>query len=180
MLLPGKLKLGRGSECDIRLDNFRVSRVHAVLSVSESALQIQDCESSNGVWINGRRVEDTASLRPGDRVSIGGVEARILRGDSLHPGFADATTRPMSMIPIAAIAPDSEVPPSPLEVLSPREREVLSLFAAGFDQREIAAHLDLSVKTIETYRARIGDKIGIRSRAEMVRLALDAGLLRPG
>ena len=45
---------------------------------------------------------------------------------------------------------------------------------------QIADRLDVSVKTIETYRARIGDKLGLRSRPELTRFALETGLLGPG
>jgi DNA-binding NarL/FixJ family response regulator len=65
----------------------------------------------------------------------------------------------------------------PIGALSPREREVLELVALGHTNQEIAKRLFLSVKTIETYRARLGTKLGLRSRAELVRYALEAGLL---
>jgi DNA-binding NarL/FixJ family response regulator len=64
--------------------------------------------------------------------------------------------------------------------LSAREREVFTLLAQGHTNQEIADTLFLSVKTIETYRARITDKLGLRTRAELVRYALEAGLLGPG
>jgi DNA-binding NarL/FixJ family response regulator len=63
-------------------------------------------------------------------------------------------------------------------VLSPREQQVLELLVHGHTNREIAARLSLSVKTIETHRARLTDKLGLRNRAELVRLALDLGLLK--
>jgi DNA-binding NarL/FixJ family response regulator len=62
--------------------------------------------------------------------------------------------------------------------LSPRERQVLALLAHGHTNREIAAHLTLSVKTIETHRARLSDKLGLHNRADLVRLALELGLLK--
>jgi DNA-binding NarL/FixJ family response regulator len=63
--------------------------------------------------------------------------------------------------------------------LSAREREVFTLFAQGHTNQEIAGKLFLSVKTIETYRARIADKLGLRTRADLVRYALEVGLLGP-
>jgi two-component system response regulator NreC len=60
--------------------------------------------------------------------------------------------------------------------LSQRERQVLGLLARGHTNQETAEQLFLSVKTIETYRARIVDKLGIRSRAELVRYAIDTNL----
>jgi DNA-binding NarL/FixJ family response regulator len=63
--------------------------------------------------------------------------------------------------------------------LSRREREVLSLLAQGHTNQEIAQRLDVSVKTVETYRARISNKFGLRSRADLVRFAIETGLLGP-
>jgi DNA-binding NarL/FixJ family response regulator len=63
--------------------------------------------------------------------------------------------------------------------LSQREREVLALLAQGHTNQEIADRLYLSVKTIETYRSRITEKLGLRTRAELVRYALGVGLLGP-
>ena len=62
--------------------------------------------------------------------------------------------------------------------LSDREREVLRLVARGFSNKEIAAKLVVSVKTVETYRARIGQKLGLLSRAAMVQFALQQGWLQ--
>lgn len=62
-------------------------------------------------------------------------------------------------------------------MLSDREREVLCLVARGYTNKEVAEQLHISVKSVETYRARVADKLELRSRAEFVRYALDAGLL---
>jgi two-component system response regulator NreC len=67
-------------------------------------------------------------------------------------------------------------PTTPTALLSQREREVLELVAQGFTNQQIADHLGLSVKTVETYRARLVEKLGLQSRAELVRYALDSGL----
>jgi len=68
-------------------------------------------------------------------------------------------------------------PGSALEVLSAREREVVTLLAQGFTNQEAADRLFLSVKTVETYRARLMSKLGLASRADLVRYALETGLL---
>lgn len=62
--------------------------------------------------------------------------------------------------------------------LSDREKEVLRLIALGYSNKEIAAQLDLSAKTIETYKARLIEKLGLSSRAELVRYALNQGWLQ--
>ena len=69
-------------------------------------------------------------------------------------------------------------PPRPTApALSPRERQVLELLAHGHTNREVADRLSLSVKTVETHRARLSDKLGLHTRADLVRLAIDLGLL---
>lgn len=64
-----------------------------------------------------------------------------------------------------------------LKHLSERENEVLRLLARGYTNQQIADILLLSVKTIETYRARLMEKLGLRTRAELVRYALQRGLM---
>jgi two-component system response regulator NreC len=61
--------------------------------------------------------------------------------------------------------------------LSEREREVLQLLALGHTNQEIATQLYISVRTAETHRAHIMQKLGLTSRAELVRYALDQGLI---
>ena len=62
--------------------------------------------------------------------------------------------------------------------LSEREEEVLRLTAEGYSNTEIGAQLYLSPKTVDTYRQRIMEKLGLHHRAELVRYALETGLLR--
>jgi len=62
---------------------------------------------------------------------------------------------------------------SPVDKLSDRELEVLQLFGRGFGTREIANELHLSIKTIETHRAHIKEKLGFKDGGEMVRFAID-------
>lgn len=67
------------------------------------------------------------------------------------------------------------------QTLSRREREVLELLAHGLTHQEVADRLFLSVKTVETYRARVRTKMGLHTRADFVRYGVENGLLhRPG
>lgn len=61
--------------------------------------------------------------------------------------------------------------------LSPREAEVLQLLAQGHTNQEVANLLMVSVKTIETHRQRLKDKLGLKSRADLFRFAVECGLL---
>lgn len=71
----------------------------------------------------------------------------------------------------------SRRPSAVAQRLSGRERQVLELFARGYTHRQIADTLGLRAKTVETYRSRLGDKFGVRSRAELVDNARRMGLL---
>src|ERR687883_15650 len=67
----------------------------------------------------------------------------------------------------------------PREPLSPREQEVLKLIAEAHTNREIGAILHLSEKTVESHRANILRKLGMRDRVELVRYAIRRGLVEP-
>jgi len=68
----------------------------------------------------------------------------------------------------------------PLHGLSEREREVLKLSAEGYGSGEIGKKLFLSPKTVDTYRSRLMQKLGLTHRAELVRFALETGVLKAG
>ena len=76
------------------------------------------------------------------------------------------------------LTPHGKVPRTTPDVtLTPREDEVLRLIAWGYSNKEIAARLDLSVKTIETHKAHAMQKLGLGNRIEVVRYALLKGWL---
>ncbi len=70
-----------------------------------------------------------------------------------------------------------QAPSDSYESLSEREQQVLRLVALGYTNKQIASRLYLSVKTVETYRARVMDKLHLKSRAALVRYSLQKGLL---
>jgi DNA-binding NarL/FixJ family response regulator len=76
---------------------------------------------------------------------------------------------------LAGVEPDLES--SGMELLSEREREVLRLLALGHTNQEIAKLLAISVRTVETHRAHLVHKLGLKTRAEIVRFALATGQL---
>jgi DNA-binding NarL/FixJ family response regulator len=82
--------------------------------------------------------------------------------------------------PMVADAVNTDAPPGKedrLARLSTREREVLQLLAEGRTGTEIAKRLSLSPKTVETYRARLVEKLGIRDVAGLVRFAIQRGII---
>ncbi|MXX35220.1 MAG: response regulator transcription factor [Gemmatimonadetes bacterium] len=104
-----------------------------------------------------------------DTELLGAIEA-LLRGHSYLPRRAAALLRRKRSAPASS---DPGV-----EALSPRERSVVTLYARGFTAGEMAREVYLSPKTVEGYLARAKKKLGLKNRREIVRFALEAGLLR--
>ena len=105
-------------------------------------------------------------MKQGDPAEIVPAIRRILAGDLyLSPALADELVRR------AVEGPDESRPAA--EQLSDREAEVVRLIGGGLSTREIAAELNLSVKTIERYRANVKRKLNLRSGAELARFAYD-------
>lgn len=64
-----------------------------------------------------------------------------------------------------------------LDILTPREREVLQLIVRGFSNRQIAEQLHISIKTVETHRGNMMSKLDVHDRASLVKFAIDNGLV---
>ena len=65
------LTIGRSREADIPLLDDKVSRAHCGIRLSDGEFYLKALKSRNGVFVNGQRVDDTAKLKPGDRIQIG-------------------------------------------------------------------------------------------------------------
>ncbi|HEY1969038.1 MAG TPA: response regulator transcription factor [Pseudonocardia sp.] len=87
----------------------------------------------------------------------------------VHPALGAALLEKNS----ASEAPEE----SRVSGLSEREAEILRLLALGYTNPEMADMMHLSVRTVETYRYRLQQKVGLRSRAELARLARESGLV---
>lgn len=96
-------------------------------------------------------------------------------GIYLHPRHAQALAEPQPSSAPPPVPPDSH--PEAHALLSEREIQVLRLMALGNRNGEIAETLHISVKTVETYKARIMQKLELSSRTALVRKALEWGLL---
>ncbi len=77
------LFVGRDSDCDVVLTGSRrVSRKHCCLAHVNDQLIVRDLGSMNGIWINGKRVERTGSLKLGDELAIGDIRFRLVEGEA--------------------------------------------------------------------------------------------------
>lgn len=118
---------------------------------------------------SGFLVKDT---EPADLVRAVRVAAR---GDAL---LSPTVTR--RLLARVAQATRDVAPPAALADLTPREREVLVEVARGLSNDEIARTLYLSESTVKTHVSRVLTKLGARDRAQLVVVAYEAGLVRPG
>jgi DNA-binding CsgD family transcriptional regulator len=179
-----ELLIGRASDCVLQLKGGLVSRHHARLSFDASGLTIEDLQSRNGVTVNGARITRSAMLGHGDVIGIGlrsilvfdaGMRDRPEHLSTLPPAAEQSA---LGLVEVESSAADSPTLRVCLTDLSPRERTVLELTVRGFTHKEMAQRLFVSVKTVETYRARLAEKLGCQSRAELVTYAIAAGILR--
>jgi two-component system response regulator NreC len=94
----------------------------------------------------------------------------VWRGDPyVHPAMTHVLLKELHPSPVAHGAP--------VEPLTPREIEVLRLIAQGYTNRQIAVALSISVRTVESHRANLMAKLNLSSRVELVRYAMEHGLL---
>lgn len=157
--------IGRSLDNDVVLDAERtVSRHHARFDLGDGGWIVRDLGSQNGTYVNGEAAttDDARAVGPGDIVGLGNVTVRLIDAAAGDSGTV--------------------VDPSGLDLhqlvtsLSTREREVLSLLAAGRTDDQIASELYISVKTVRSHLDRVRDKSGVRRRAELTRLAIRLGL----
>jgi DNA-binding NarL/FixJ family response regulator len=105
-----------------------------------------------------------------------GALVSAIRAVARGRATVEVSTRAALLHPLAPI-PDKPRDDAELASLSLRERQVLERVAQGYTNREVSAELGLSVKSVETYRARSMAKLGLATRAELVRFALERGIL---
>lgn len=75
--------VGRGEQCDLRLDHKSVSKMHCVIVKTDGLLLLRDLGSTNGTRVNGQRVR-RAALLPNDQIAIAGLKFKVLFGATLQ------------------------------------------------------------------------------------------------
>ncbi len=159
-LEPGPNRIGREASLELCLDEEGVSRRHAEIFVDEyEVVTLTDLDSTNGTFVNDGPITRTA-LREGDRIRVGEVELRfgLRTAEELRQKSALVTPFP---------TPDSP--------LTKREREVARLVAEGYSNDGVAAHLDISSRTVGKHLSNVYQKLRIHTRAELTRWVLTAG-----
>src|SRR4051794_30648789 len=88
-LTNGVTTLGRHNDCQIRIKSSQVSRRHCELVEKKGTLLVKDLGSSNGTYVNGKRVRGEQALKPGDELTLGQVKLRVAKvGEAPPPRVA--------------------------------------------------------------------------------------------
>jgi predicted component of type VI protein secretion system len=98
------LLVGRHEECDIQLNSRKVSRKHCIIAQVGEMLVVRDLGSTNGIRVNGVRVED-GTLRTGDELTIGNFHYRV-QVEERHDAPPAVVPRPAAPAPKAAMSED--------------------------------------------------------------------------
>jgi two-component system, NarL family, response regulator NreC len=126
--------------------------------------------------------DDPAFLRS---VLAAGAHGYLLKR-SAYSAFAEAVHAVLrgSLFVDRSLRLDITIPPhSParaVDALTPRERDVLKLLARGLTYSDVGRKLSIGARTVETHRRKVVDKLGLESRADLLRVALESGLLTLG
>jgi pSer/pThr/pTyr-binding forkhead associated (FHA) protein len=94
-LVKDLILVGRGEDCDLRLDHKSVSKQHCVLVRTEGLVLVRDLGSTNGTRVNGQRVR-RAALLPNDNLAIANFKYKVKFGEDATP----STTEPISSPPL--------------------------------------------------------------------------------
>lgn len=126
-LTEGKLTVGRSRHCDLSIQELTISRKHVFLTVGGGQILLQDLGSSNGTFVNGRRVVGESALRDGDTLRLGHAALEVeIRGESA----GDPEPPPVGPRDVASLAPPlAELPGrrTPIPNLSPSDLELLAV-----------------------------------------------------
>jgi two-component system response regulator NreC len=100
---------------------------------------------------------------------------------AVHRGgvFVDPRLASILVQDVLAKKGTKAAPTQAISILSDRELQVLGLVARGYTSAQIAKQISVGVKTVETYRSRFTEKLGLRTRSDVIRFAVQMGLLTP-
>ena len=168
---------------DVALLDLTMPRVGGMKALEKMA---RDCPKTRVLVLTMH--DDPAYLRSALAAGASGyllkraVDAELIAAiRAVHRGGIFVDPRLASVLVQDVLAKKSKTagPKRPVNILSRRELQVLTLVAQGYTSAEIAKQIFVGVKTIETYRSRLTEKLGLRTRSEVIRFAVQMGLLTP-
>ena len=175
------VQAARDARPDVALLDLTMPRVGGMKALQE---MVRTCRKTRVLVLTMH--DDPAYLRSALAAGASGyllkrsVDAELLAGiRAVHRGgtFVDPSLAGVLVQDVLAKRGKRARSKGPVKILSDREQQVLKLVAQGYSSPEIAKRIFVSVKTVETYRARFADKLGLRTRSDVVRYAIRMGLL---
>lgn len=107
-LAEGITSLGRHDDCIIRIKSSQVSRRHCELFDSDGTLMVRDLGSSNGTFVNGKRVLGQQSLKVGDELTVGGITLRVATLGQPVAAVHTPSAKPGDTAVVEAVAADED------------------------------------------------------------------------
>ncbi|MGA2570886.1 MAG: response regulator transcription factor [Terracidiphilus sp.] len=177
------VQTARETKPDVALLDLTMPRVGGMNAIEKMA---HNCRETRVLVLTMH--DDPAYLRSALAAGASGyllkraVDAELLAAiRAVHRGgiFVDPRLANVLVQDVLAKRNTKAGPTRPINILSKRELQVLTLVARGYTSAEIAKQIFVGVKTIETYRSRLADKLGLRTRRDVIRFAVQMGLLTP-
>ncbi len=177
------VQAARDTRPDVALLDLTMPRVGGMKTLQEMA---RNCRETRVLVLTMH--DDPAYLRSALAAGASGyllkraVDAELLAAiRAVHRGgtFVDPRLASVLVQDVLAKRGAKVGPARPVNILSARELQVLRLVAQGYSSAEIAKRIFVSVKTVETYRSRFAEKLGLRTRSDVIRFAVQMGLLTP-
>jgi len=177
------VQTARETRPDVALLDLTMPRVGGMKALEEMA---RDCRETRVLVLTMH--DDPAYLKSALAAGASGyllkraVDAELIAAiRAVHRGgiFVDPRLANVLVQDLLAKRSTKAGPTRPVNILSQRELQVLTLVARGYTSAEIAKQIFVGVKTIETYRSRLADKLGLRTRSDVIRFAIQMGLLTP-
>jgi DNA-binding NarL/FixJ family response regulator len=171
----------RETKPDVTLLDLTMPRVGGMKALQEIA---RNCRETRVLILTMH--DDPAYLRSALAAGASGyllkraVDAELLAAiRAVHRGgiFVDPRLASVLVQDVLAKKGKKAGPTQPVNILSDRELQVLRLVARGYTSAQIAKQISVGVKTVETYRSRFAEKLGLRTRSDVIRFAVQMGLL---
>ena len=131
---PGSMVLGRAADCQLVLYSSRVSRRHAMFTLTDAGLTVQDLGSANGVFVNGTRIDGRKKLDGGDEVLLGDELLTVVPGRPRPDAMFRATLPGVQQLPVPPPQPVLQQAPKTTMPDATVRADVLSLIAKLADK----------------------------------------------
>lgn len=177
------VKAARETKPDVALLDLTMPRTGGMKALEQVT---RDCRNTRVLVLTMH--DDPAYLRSALAAGAAGyllkraVDAELIAAiRAVHRGgvFLDPRLANIVVQDVLTKRKTKSVETMPTDLLSRRELQVLTLVARGYTSAEIAKQILVGVKTIETYRSRVAEKLGLRTRSDVIRFAVQMGLLTP-